>query len=360
MKVPARPFRILTWGETLADRSLDPWTAAALDAVEVNINARDPRPEAGAEFYTCGSHGMSIGDVLDRCNALGLATILNLDWHDGNGRATSDSAMLPGKYHFSHELEGTPHSYWQAIDKVLKWPRHLLQNVIAWQWGNEPRNKEWQAKWIAARMEQRAGKIRARGWLNVISAGSEHLKYCAGLAQVLDPHTLNDTPGQIGAEIAALQRSHPRHEIWVTEMTANLAQDTAEATEAALTSGAEAVSLFGGHGLGDFNGRNVEWNFRTHRNFVANSDIGPTVIRHEWDELFKVEVGEPPVDPPDPPDPPPPDPPDPERPPGYSQRDALNDIRWVADRVEAKGECMGDARQRKCLERLARVEDWLV
>lgn len=307
MQIPRRPIRIATWGETLADRRLDPWMVAGVDAVEVNINARDPRHQAGAEFYTCGSYGMSIGDVLDRCNALNKAVILNLDWHDGNGRPESDSAMLPGKYHHSHEMTGAGHSYWQAVDMVLGWPKHLLANVIAWQWGNEPKNKEWQAKWIAEKMELRAHKIRARGWLNVISSGSEHLKYCAHMAQVVDPHTLNDTPAQIAAEITKLQKD-PRlrkHEIWVTEMTANLAQDTAEATTAALRAGAEAVSIFGGHGLGDFDGKAVRWNFKNHRNFVANANTGPTLIRVEWDELFGVEVGEP-VEPPDPENPPPP------------------------------------------------------
>ena len=340
--------RVMTWGEALTDPSLDNWTRQAFDAVEILVHADDPSPNARAEFFTAPNRGMTIGEVIDRAAALGLKVILNLDIYYGNGRdEDGGSATGAGKYHYSWTEGG----YGSAIDAVLKWPARYLAPVIALQILNEPKNAEWIAAWCANALEKRAGKIRGAGWKIVIDSGSEHLDAYAHLADVIDPHLLFDTVGQVGSRVRELVAAYPEHEVWVTELTAEQARDTLEVTQAALAAGAKSVSAFSGNRL-DFGPGEIPWNGKPLPPFVCQTRGGESVTGAEWNELWEItdpgygDVTIPPTQPP-------PDGP------GYNRDDAADDVSFALRKVEKHGYKMGEERGQKVEDALRRASGWL-
>lgn len=304
MNIPKRPFNILPWGDTLLDESLDNWTGEAYDAVEIYLSIKNRGLyQAPATLYTCPNvtpDGLNatVGWLINRARELNLAVILNLDIYMGHGRPDDDkSAPGPGAYHHTW-FDGGEYPYQVAVDRILKWPKHLLENVIAFQGLNEPKNVDWLARWIAKNVWQRHGqKFKDRGWKRIGSAKSEHLKEYAHLVDVLDPHGVWDEVHESAAFQRELERKYPNHEQWWTELLENNPEDTFEISKAVIDAGAEAYSVFGGNSLkGDdgkpyFPANHMIWNFNRKHQWAAQCVSGITTAGRELEELRGMDGG---------------------------------------------------------------------
>lgn len=290
-----RPFAVFPWNCALTSPELHPWLRQAAEVTEVLVHVDDHKPprvtskrglDAPAEFFVAPNHGFTVENQIRAAISCGHFLILTIDNHHGNGRdEDGGSATGAGRYHEETPTDG---GVGDALENIFRWPRDILEHVIAIQLLNEPKAEPWNGEWAADFLVRYAHKIRARGWKILLDPNAASYADRAHFDWI-DPHPLWTEPENVEATIRDLKKSYPNKEIVITELLDSHYDHTHEIIEAAIRAGAYGYSAFAGNRQ-DFPGDYFEWNGRRRRPAITlNINDGFTIRGNDYNDLRGIE-----------------------------------------------------------------------
>lgn len=356
---------VLNWGnQILLDPDYRGFIQDNFTDFRFYVSISNPNKTSPATYYTEANDGAKVNGILDAAQDLGLGLHGVLCYMRGTGLplGTDDSPAThcnfkTTKYHVARQDDTgviDPSKDWRpwlyhggaqsAITKMFSWAPPMKTIQIP----NENPEKGWLAKahrdniypHLVKTRNQRQPKCKIlghpgdEGWDELID------DFCDGV----NVHAVNSINGRGAEKVRDAKRRFRGKPVYCQEFAAKNLGDFERELE--LLKAEDPVSIGSFLGGPQFHMTRSDWNNGNRSAFVLLGSGGVTTCGKAWSKVLAGGGTSPPDPPTEPPIPPPIEPPPP------SNGNTVADAKWVRQRVDKHGECMGTNRRLNCLERL--------